>query len=375
MDLTTTRAPVARVPWRPIVLVALMTLLLVALLAVYAGSQRHVPPPFGPAANGVIPFSANGDILVGDPITGQSHVVVGGPQEDYSPSFSSDGTLIGFLRGVSDNVETIVVTDEHGGNATTLSAQGFAYVDYAQWVPGRHAILVAYLKDGRRRLELLDATGAAAPKLLLDDARVIGGQYRPPTGDELVIEALIDGTWGLYSMRSDGTGLHLLAPARADVAPGDDPGQDLNFISYSPDGSKIYYNRYTPEAETIQAWVMNADGTDQHRFDRSGPPCCWWEGEMAPSPDGKSVVMWRVPPDGGPNIIALFPADGSGDGVPIGPQVAGTAQWVWAPDSTRLLMNYNEASEGPMQLIDPTTGTWNALPWSQVEPDWQRKAP
>ena len=36
-----------------------------------ARSDR-VPAPFGPAANGLIPYASNGDIYLGDPVTGQT---------------------------------------------------------------------------------------------------------------------------------------------------------------------------------------------------------------------------------------------------------------------------------------------------------------
>ena len=49
MDLATPRAATARIPWRTIGALALVALLLGALLVAYAGSQRRVPAPFGPA--------------------------------------------------------------------------------------------------------------------------------------------------------------------------------------------------------------------------------------------------------------------------------------------------------------------------------------
>ena len=57
-------------PWRALGVLALIAILMAAAIALYAGSQRHVPPPFGPAVNGLIPYVANGDIFVGDPVTG-----------------------------------------------------------------------------------------------------------------------------------------------------------------------------------------------------------------------------------------------------------------------------------------------------------------
>ena len=56
MDLATPRAATARIPWRALGVLALIAILMAAAIALYAGSQRHVPPPFGPAVNGLIPY-------------------------------------------------------------------------------------------------------------------------------------------------------------------------------------------------------------------------------------------------------------------------------------------------------------------------------
>jgi Tol biopolymer transport system component len=155
-----------------------------------------------------------------------------------------------------------------------------------------------------------------------------------------------------------------------------DNNQDLNFPAYSPDGSTIYYNRYTPEHQTIEAWSMRADGSGQHRFNVDATVTGWWEGEMAPSPDGRSVAMWRVPNNGARQAITIYPADGSGPGRALGPSLRGTGQWAWAPDSSRLLVNYNDPSEGNQILVDPVTGESTNAPWAvNSQPDWQRLAP
>jgi hypothetical protein len=372
VDLATVRAPVARFPWRPMLVVAVVIALVIATVAIFAGSQRRLPPPFGPAANGLIPYSVNGDILVGDPRAGTGRLLVGGSDEDYAPSYSTDGTKIGFLRGVRQGVEAIMVVNADGTDLHAVSASPFTAIDYAQWVPGKDQIIVGDSTSGTPRLEIFEASGTKPPTVILDGARVVWAFYRPPRADEILIDARVNGAWGLYSIHPDGTGIRLLAPAHDPAT--DDPDQDLNFPSYSPDGSRIYYNKWTPEHQSVQAWVMNADGSDQHRFNASGPECCWWEGEMAPSPDGKWVVMWRVPPAGlGKPAITLYPSDGSGDGRVIGPPIAGGADWLWSPDSTKLLVNYTDAAEGDQGLIDVATGEFTKLPWNaDTEPDWQR---
>ena len=65
MDVTTRTAPIARVPWRQLGILALIGLLLAVALAAYIGSrQRHRPaPPFGPRRQRRGRLRADGDIL------------------------------------------------------------------------------------------------------------------------------------------------------------------------------------------------------------------------------------------------------------------------------------------------------------------------
>ena len=97
--ITQRMAAAPRVSWRALAVLALLVLALVSA-ALYAGSQqRRLPAPFGPAANGVIPYVSN-VTDVGDPITGDSRLLVGGPEDDALPQFSPDGTLVAFKRDV-----------------------------------------------------------------------------------------------------------------------------------------------------------------------------------------------------------------------------------------------------------------------------------
>jgi hypothetical protein len=374
MEITTPRASVARVPWRPMAAVALIALLLVAALALYAGSQRRVPPPFGPAANGVIPYALNGDTYLGDPVTGESRLILGGPDVDLNPGFSSDGTLVGVIRSVSAGLDSLVVFDQRGQGQRTINPEPLRNLGYAQWVPGRHEIIATHDVDGVQRLEVFDADGTP-PRVLLEGASVDSAVYRPPLGDEIVFRGRIDGTWGLYTMRPDGTGVTRLAMAVFTELTGADPDQDLNAPAWSPDGSKIYYNHYDNRAGATQAWVMNADGSDAHRFNASGPPCCSWEGGQLPSPDGKWVLMNRSSSIGLGDGLTVFPADGSGDGKVVEVPHTGGADWAWSPDSAKILLSMYDAPDTGQGLIDPITGAFTRLPWdANSTPDWQRTA-
>jgi len=126
MTAITGRLNVApRVPWRVVALAALLLIGLV-VTAVYIGSQRRVPPPFGPAANGVIPYVADGDIYLGDPVAGTSRVLVASPQDEALPQFSPDGTRLAFIRDVGSGPvkpDDIYVIRDDGSGLTKISPQ------------------------------------------------------------------------------------------------------------------------------------------------------------------------------------------------------------------------------------------------------------
>jgi Tol biopolymer transport system component len=379
MDITTYNPPVARLPWRQLGIVALIALLLAVALAAYVGTQRRVPAPFGPAANGLIPYVSNGDIYVGDPVTGQTRLLLGGPEDDASPGYSPDGTKLAFMRSVpvansaQSPVDLYVMRDD-GSDVTKITSLPLLEVVWATWTPDGRRLAVIHPVDGVNQLDLLDVEGRQPPQRLDAAVNADSIAFRPPYGREILFRSVVGGKLGLFAMAADGT-----TNPRTLVTPTNtvDLGEDLNAATYSADGSRIFYQRWFPDS--IQLWVMNADGTDPHEFvSKPGPG---WDGIAQPSPDGQWVAYWDVPEDGsdgltGPQRISVVRADGSGPVIQTGPRLSGTAHWVWSPDSTKILMIPDDGSSASAYLLDPTGGPYTPVPWqSDTDLDWQRDAP
>ena len=88
MQLTMARTPSLR-PILAIVMVALLTLALVAA-ALYIGSQRRpLPAPFGPARNGAVVYDKAGDLYIANELSGEARPLVTGPETDGWPGFST----------------------------------------------------------------------------------------------------------------------------------------------------------------------------------------------------------------------------------------------------------------------------------------------
>jgi len=380
MDITTRVIPMARLPWRQLGVLALIALLLAIALAVAVGSQRHLPAPFGPARNGLIPYISNGDLYVGDPKTGATRLLVGDPENVAVPQFSPDGTRVAFLRTAhaagADPVDVYVVSAD-GSDLRRINPGPLPDWRSLSWTPDGHQLAVIHPVESSgcgtticyvNQLDLFDATGSGAIQHIASADGMDFIQYRPPQGDTIVYRALVDRKWGLFAMDPDGSNRRTLAQ------PTVPSGIDLSFggATYSADGSRIFY-QHGDDGSCCQLWVMNADGTGAHEFLPRGAA---WDGEAVPSPDGTRIAYWHNGNDLSEHGVSVARADGTGPVIDTGPTLHGTAHWVWAPDSSKILMFSDGGSSTSAYLLDPDGGPATTVPWaSDGDLDWQRLAP
>lgn len=375
-DITRSRAFVPGAPWRTIAVALVIIALLVGAAVAYVGTrQTRLPEPFGPAANGLIPYSQAGDIFVGDPVSGSTRLVLGGPEEDLGPGYSADGTLIGFLRNTGASDFDIYVVRPDGSELRRLTSTPISNDSWVQWAPdSRHLAIVRQVETTgcpttvclTRQFELIDLSGKVQTIATADGMDFV--QFRPPDAQELMYRARVDGKWGLFAMDPDGSNVRTLAQP---TVPGE---MDLSFgaATYSADGSRIFY-QHGDAGGCCQLWVMNADGTDAHEFLPLGPA---WDGEALPSPDGTKIAYWHNLNDAGPHGITVARADGTGPAIETGPVMASGAHWVWSPDSTKILLYANDTETAKAWLVDPEGGPPTTVPWgSNGDLDWQRLAP
>ena len=373
--LTERMATAPRVPWRAVLILALL-LVAFAAAALYVGTQqRRLPAPFGPAANGLIPYVSNGDIYLGDPISGTSRPLVATPEDDALPQFSPDGTRVAFIRSVDPGpnlgpVNVYVVRDD-GSDLKQVTPEPIAQWQWVAWTPDGQRLAVIHTVGEVNQLDLFDASGSGSVQRIPAAAGIDSLQFRPPDGGEVLYRALVDGTYGLYAMNADGSAPRNLVESRFDK----DMDLDLGGAVYSAVGSRIFYQAAgtapNPDDGCCRLWVMNADGTDAHEF--VPPAGRAWDGQAVVSPDGKWVAYWHVTDAA---RVAVVRADGSGSVIETGPSLSGTAHWIWSPDSSKILMYPDDGSSTSAYLLDPTGGPWTTVPWQQDgDLDWQRTMP
>jgi hypothetical protein len=358
-------ATVPRFPLRAAVVVALIILAIVAVALSAGGRQRRLPAPFGPATNGAITYSDAGDIFAGDPLTGTSRLLVGGPEKDFGPGFSPDGSRLAFWREAGADLR-LFVANEDGSDPREIASLPADPLPWANWAPdSRNLAVIRAADDGTNQLDLVDATDSGSVRTVAKAAGMDFVQYRPPDGREILYRALVDGKWGLFAMNADGTNPRTIIEP---TVPGE---MDMSFQGavYTPDGARIFY-QHGDATGCCQLWVVNADGGDAHSFVPEDDP--GWSGQPAVSPDGQRIAYrWNANNEPGLGL-AVARVDGTGPVIRSGPEAGDW--WAGAPDSSKIL-RVTEDSGAHATLLDPDGGPSTTVPWSsEPDLDWQRIA-
>jgi Tol biopolymer transport system component len=356
MDVTARAGSLAPPRLGRLVLVGLLIIAIaaVALLAIGSRAQR-VPPPFGPADNGVIlSWSQDGEILATDPDGSNARTIVSDPAYDFGPWFSHDGTRFVFWRRVSETERHLMVANADGSDVRQLSGKPLIDADWFEWSPGDDLVAVVETRNLQRVLTIYDAKGSTPP-LQVDhgDLDVDNSVYwLPPAGDELIYtarETPFDAERGLYSVKRDGSGVRPLGPVASD---------QYYDIAVAPDGKAMAYaNIEADSSDNGIGWHLHLRDLETGR-DRPvtfGPRTTGNVDEHGPvfSPDGRQLLLWMEEGDMGRLMVA--PSDGSASARVIGPQFLNNGEFSYAfsPDGRTAILNVGKSATW---LIDLASG-------------------
>jgi Tol biopolymer transport system component len=378
-DIADRPAFVPRLPWRAIgAALVIIALLAVAAFAIIGSRQTKLPPPFGPAGNGLVLYSSGGDIYTVDPRTGVTNTIVTGPEADSQPEYSPDGTKIVFYRQSATNCcmfFDVVVAASDGTDPRVISADHpVTGNDSAQWTPDGAGILVGTAQGSIVRL---DAAAKAAPVIVaVGPARFLAGEVRPPDGAQILYEPDSTPEIDLWIMNADGTGARPLIPASALRG----SQHDLSAVHWSPNGKLVAFNCAAPtNVDVSHVCVMNADGTDIRQLTDESD--AWFETDFVWSPDSTRIAFNRWY-NGSVRPIGVASIAG-GPVVDTGPTPASEgALFNWSPDGTtllslpaRLLHSPSGAQPARPLAIDVATGNAHEVDWEvRGEASWQRVA-
>jgi Tol biopolymer transport system component len=385
-----TRRPV---PWRTIGAIALVVALLAAIVAVYVGSQRRLPSPFGLAANGSIAYVQTvvgyenqtgyhepyGDILGVDPATGTTTTLVGGPELDGQPVYSLDGSRLSFVRKVDEGF-ALYAMDVRSQTPTRLTKDALPNIREAAWSPDGRSVAFTVGANHESDIWIASADGSGARKLSLGVSG-IAPQWRPPNGGELLflgsaqpgLEALggYHGLYGdeaatdlnLYLVRPDGTGLRRITSSAGSKF-------DYGFFGWTPDGQRIV-TQIQGTYGYLDLLILDSQGGPLSRM--AAKVSTDWLSPMV-SPGGDRLAYAVIADGEGTWRLHIRPIAGTGPEVTSDLFNGGASAFRWSPDGKLVVVNQHYYPG--TWLVEADSGNTRKAPWTDPGyTSFQRMAP
>jgi Tol biopolymer transport system component len=358
--------PVRQVPWRPIVIAAVLIVLAAASLALIVGSrQRAVPAPFGPADNGdILITSGDGKIVAIDLATGQTTARISGTAVDEDPAFAPDGRTFMFGRTTGEPGIWVANAD---GNAAHRVFDSTGYdLQTIEWsAAGDTIVAMGGDPDLSEVILLIDPAGGTARTLR--PQRDLYGASMPFGRDQLVVRE--DGNnQSQFSLLDPADPTAIVPLAASEFA--------INEPALSPDGNRFVYATWNDGIGTQgNLRVFDLDKREDVLVTTVDNDRFLWQAPQF-MPDGKTILAKRW--SEGPFSLTLVPADGVGPDRAIGPErvqsSGGATTWI-APDGKTVFAVYHDdgVEDGKIWSIDVATGQGHELPWAAPESlTWQR---
>jgi len=379
MDTIADRGSVPALPWRPLLVAALLLALIVSALLVAGSQQQRIPAPFGPAKNGELAFG-EGDIYLRDGIDGASKLVIGGPTFDFAGNFTRDGQRLTFLRRVSGTPGTpserlqLFVADADGSNLHAVS-EPLVSPDWSDLAPDSSSLVVAAGEPAAGQhlfVADLDQSGPLrqidlGPNLDADTPNFLG-----PTGAEIVFR----GTrvtpqgvrHGLFAVHPDGRGLRAITPTD-----GTDGNSGYSYPQPSPDGHYVAYMVWDEQLHGLRVHVLDLQSGEDRNLTDVGRS----EGWASFSPDSSRIIFQNYTTER--DQIFVTSVDGTGPRLAMGPMYRAVDNQavggIFSPDGKSVIVFDTATKES--RIVDAAKGgDGEILPWSAADiSGWQRLAP
>ena len=343
MDLTNRASTFPAPRLGRVLLIVLLALALATAAAVVIASRQHrVPPPFGPAANGIQIASGDGDIFALDATTHQRRPLVTGPSWDFGTTWSRDGTQFLFLRTAAqpDNTVpallTMAVAAADGSNVREVVGP-VTSLDWFDWSPdGGQVAFVARDSRGNGLVNVVDVPTGRVATFALPVS--VGWLAWRPDGREILLRS--EGkTPAIYAVHPDGTGYRPVStrPALNEA--------DFSDPVMSPDGGRLLYTSYRSAIGPSLYLLDLATGKELG----IPTPIVAAAGAGVFSQAGDRIAFLRSRA-GGTFEVVVAPADGSSEGSAVGASMPMSADksmdasLAFAPDDSALIVRKGDDS-------------------------------
>ena len=274
-------------------------------------------------------------------------------------SHSANETKLVFSRGDINVGTAIWKANGNGSELGQITRPPKAALDNEPvWSPDRsriafvRAIVVGEDFSGdfihREHLTVMNAEGSALRRLAVHSH----GPAWSPDGKQIAfVKNYADDEW-IWTIKPDGR------DARR-IAKGGDP-------SWSPDGRRIAFSRYLGGVSQGEVFVMNSDGTGQHRLLRRNYESL----HPAWSPDGRRIAFLGFSPNG-LYVVRASGVPGTAIRLAGGVSTKDNAEPEWSPDGRRVLFE----REGPggfdsTFVINSAGGGLRRLATDTDYPEW-----
>ena len=232
----------------------------------------------------------NGGIYLLDVATGRVRALTSDLAWNLDGAWSTDGTRIAF-QSTREGHDDIFVMDSDGGGVHRLT-DGRGFNEYPSWSPDGRWIAFNSTRDGVARstgtgyyrdLYLMHPDGSDIHRLTSHVGTFNFAAWNPD-GRTLAFESDRAGTWDIYTMQTDGSGLEQLTHYAKS-------GGSAGFPRWSPDGSRLVFGASVSGEPASIYWLAVGQG-ELHRV-TFGAPGLQWDGFPDWSPDGRWIVFER----------------------------------------------------------------------------------
>ncbi len=370
--------------WRPTksryALVAVSLLLLAAvlltLLAVIAGSQKHLPPPFGLAGNGQIAYVADGHIQLADLNGANRRQVTFESGRQSEPAFSRDGTRLAWRQydDLADQEAADAVVANADGSNTIEIARSVKGLSHIAWSPdGRFVAFSGSIDGGPESGWIAPSDGSAPPQPFTS----VTGAWDPtwsPDGNRLAIGA---DPGLLYVINRDGSN-----PVQVNRGTYKEIGERGEIAEWSPDGAHLLFTAVDLN-DSHQVYVVGLDGSPEKELSHNTETAR----DASWSPDGSLIAYMRTGNGSGPVVVI---SDITATRIRVLVGAYGWFQPIWSPDGTKVVVTDDrpgpDNEEGPaVRVILDVAGKAPpiVIPAAGLTPEdvpdwaasWQRIAP